>query len=1184
MSNKIQRYLQGDFEYEGGSLIFSCSKIEINTSEKQDCSGSFFIEERSGKKFRGKIFSSDLSMECLNQEFEGIRVEVRYKTSIQSRVGGDVRKGEFYIITDIGEYVIPYVINVTYESIESSLGAIKNLFHFANLAKCNWKEAIELFYLEDFIKILSGNDRKYRSLYKGLVVSGNPNHNLEEFLVCIHKKQKIDYRFEREEIQLVNPGRTDVQTIRIHLSGWGYVRLKVEKNAEFIVLERTRLTSADFSSDICEYQFFIDPSLLHEGNNYGSIIFEHAYGKSVIQLNIVSKTKEYSHDSERQQKKSFFRITRTYLDFQLRRISMTKCIAQMKESLLHLQNLSLQIVEPILMEAHLMITQGNYNEAKWVLDHGVGNVDGLNDENYCYYLYLTVLYSADEYYAMEIADQIRSIYKKNESNWRIAWIYMNLSPDLNKNAFEKWTFGIEQMLRGCNSPVLYIDILKELNRQPSLLGYFDIVHLRLIYFGAKNNYLSAELCHQIVSVSNRTKEYQVLLFKTLELIYEKRPDDDTLQAICILLMKGERMDSVSHNYYTLGVEYQLSITRLYEYYILSIDTEQEEEIPKSVLMYFSYECNLPTQYAAYIYAYIYANRDKYSELYEIYQSQIERFVVTQLEKQNINSKLAYLYEELLLHNSVKPDFIRMFAAIMFMNCITIEDDAIVAVIVMDERLKNEKIYPVLKHKTYIMLYGNEYTILLEDREGRRFASNKNYQIERFFLPRKFLPIIEPFVKENLAFSLFKAGGYQEYFAVTKENVEQFSYLERIEAIEDEYRYNIRMSLIHYYFEQDEVTVLNELLERTEASQIPMKFRNDFIQILSICGYMKKAYDLIIEFGPENINPKTLVKVCSYMVEQMSDYGDEKLLRIIYSSFERGKYNDIVLLYLVKFFNGTVKLMRNIWQAAFNFDIDTYSICERILSQIVETTAFIGEEEEIFKAYVRSSPKMDIEMAYLSHVCFEYMVFDRVSKTYIFDQLECLFFQKEKIPVVCMIAYLKFHSDHVETLNMDQRKICRKFIEDLYCDKKIVFPFLTKYAAISVEAEIISHFLYISYKGNPKSNVVIHYIISRDNSEEGEYVKERMVNMFGGIFVKTFVLFFGESLQYYITEEYANKEQLTESGTLQNSDALPGEESSRYTMVNDIAMATTLKDYVAAKELIDEYSEKEFLVKSLFSLQ
>ena len=60
MSDKIARYIAGEFEYEGGSLIFSCSKIELELAQGQNMKASFTIREESGKYFHAGIYSSIL--------------------------------------------------------------------------------------------------------------------------------------------------------------------------------------------------------------------------------------------------------------------------------------------------------------------------------------------------------------------------------------------------------------------------------------------------------------------------------------------------------------------------------------------------------------------------------------------------------------------------------------------------------------------------------------------------------------------------------------------------------------------------------------------------------------------------------------------------------------------------------------------------------------------------------------------------------------------------------------------------------------------------------------------------------------------------------------------------------------------------------------------------------------------
>ena len=122
---------------------------------------------------------------------------------------------------------------------------------------------------------------------------------------------------------------------------------------------------------------------------------------------------------------------------------------------------------------------------------------------------------------------------------------------------------------------------------------------------------------------------------------------------------------------------------------------------------------------------------------------------------------------------------------------------------------------------------------------------------------------------------------------------------------------------------------------------------------------------------------------------------------------------------------------------------------------------------------------------------------------------------------------------------------------------------------------------IQHKLEEGSSAVIHYFMERDGNRQGEYIREEMKDMFYGICVKQFILFFGERLQYYITETDDDKESLTRSGTLSRSDTDREQKESKYSLINDIAIGRTLHDDNTMEMLLQEYFEQEFLVKELF---
>ena len=1184
MSDKIARYIAGEFDYEGGSLIFSCSKIELELAQGQNMKASFTIREESGKYFRAGIYSSNPVMKCEQPDYEGTEVTVVYMADITDKRSGDVMRGEFQIVSDMGEYVIPYVISIRHETMESSLGNIKNLFHFTNLAKTDWAEAVKLFYREDFISILNGNDAKYRNLYRGLLVKGNKNRNVDEFLIGVNKKKPMEFVTDKTTLKLTNPVDMAPQVLQIARNGWGYVSISVETDAEFIVLEKERLSDDDFLGNNCEFTFYIKEQALHKGNNFGRIIFAHSYGTFEIEIQVIAGREGMRAHVSHIEKRMMYSLTRYYLDFRMKHLAANKWLAQTKELLSHRRNIDADSIDNVLFEAHVLLTQEHYNEAKCLLDEGIDNPDELEDTRYCYYLYLTCLYNGDEYYSQQIADKLTAIYKKQPDNWRIGWILLYLPGEYTRNNTIKWNFILQMVQRGCHSPIMYLEALSLLNHEPSLLIHLQDSTLRILLYGAKMQWLSDGLMQQVISIAARTKEYNRTILRILMYLYDKKSTQEVLRVICMQLMKGECCDKESFIWYERGIKENLPLTKLYENYIMSMDIRREQEIHRNALMYFSYQCALPGEYTEYLYHYVVKNRERIGDLYEAYAPQIGRFIIKQLYSGKINSNLAYLYQEVVLKEMATPDNIRQFAEIVFYNRICVADDDIVNVIVLDDRLKGEMVYPVSGKAAYVLMFSNDHTVLLEDAAGNRYFGTREYQTECYFFPRRFVPLLSEHAKDSIPYNLFACGDNKEVFSITGRNAARCRYLVDCDCLEEEYKAKMRMSLLAYYFEQDDAANLQEMLTSLAISDIPSEKKNEVVKYLSIHGMYEKAYRFTRAFGPENIEAKTIIRFAGEMIEQNLCAGEEEFTCMIFSAFERGKYNQGVLEYLVRHYKGLSKNLRDVWRAAASFDLDTHEVSERLLVQILDTGAYIGDEKDIYQSYVDSGAKTDINRAYLSYKSYEYMIHDRIVGEYIFAAVESLYMRNRTIPFVCMLAYLKYYRDKTDALTQEQQEIVCRFLECLYTQKNIVMPYFADYKAISVKAAEIADSVMIEYKGNPESSVAIHYIISRDDEEEGNYIREEMKNMYGGIFVKEFLLFYGESLQYYVTESFGNKEQLTESGTIEKKDEFASVSGGRYALINDIALSVSLKDYSTAQELLDEYEQNEFIMKELFSLQ
>ncbi|MBR5360922.1 MAG: hypothetical protein IK123_08545, partial [Lachnospiraceae bacterium] len=492
----------------------------------------------------------------------GNKVAVPYEFDSAGMNQGDVLKGNFMIVSSFGEYVLPFAVSISHDVMESSLGSIRNLFHFTNLAKSDWDEAVRVFYSPGFIDIMTGTDMAYRNLYIGLTSGGNKNHNLEEFLIGINKKKIIEYSVSEENIRLNDIHEITSGTVSLIKDGWGYVLIGVKAVGDFLILPKNRLKSEDFTGNECLFEYGIDPSKLHEGNNFGRIVFKHLYGQISVDITVTNNSRARRQGAMHREKSARCSLVRYYLDYRMELINRSKWVQLTDEIVSHRGSIDSLDTENALYEAYLLLVQERFNEAKWILDRQIEPViEEESDEFYCFYLYLTALYNVDNFYTADIASRVSAIYDKNPDNWRIAWVLLKTSDEFKRNPARMYAFALSLIARGCNSPLIYIEIVKMLHAMPSLLVHFDDEEIRVLNYAAKNRLISMELREQIAYQAGRFKDFDTRILRILTALYESNPTDDVLQAICCQLIRGDRTGDKYYEYYSEGVKRGFGINR-----------------------------------------------------------------------------------------------------------------------------------------------------------------------------------------------------------------------------------------------------------------------------------------------------------------------------------------------------------------------------------------------------------------------------------------------------------------------------------------------------------------------------------------------------------------------------------------------------------------------------------------------
>ncbi|MGN1315013.1 MAG: DUF5717 family protein [Lachnospiraceae bacterium] len=1162
-------------------LQLSCEEIKEEVKQ-ETVKGSFTIESKSGKTINGFVCCQDIQLEISPVRFQGDKVEVQFTFDGSRLHPGERVTGTFSVITNCGEKEISYSFFKEKIRLESSLGEIRNLFHFANLARTNWEEAVKLFFKPEFSGILPSVHGEERELYRGLKGTGK-EQCVEEFLLAIRKKTPVNYRAEQPRLLFQNVQENRKEELVIYKEGWGFTNLCLKQEGGFFKLEKKNLTETDFLGNCCRVPVYLLADRLHQGKNYGQIILEHPYGSIAVQLEIHQNQHhrmKVAIEKRRNLKQMKIQLTELYVDFRAKRIATSRWRKETEHLLEKMRLMDERNPVNKLFTAHLYISTDKRLEAKWLLDR----VEKFMQEDkdpaaYAYYLYLTTLLREDEEYHLFVKNKVEELHYGKRSSWQIAWLMLYLSHELRSSAQKKWEFLLEIFHLGCTSPVLYTEAVMLLNYQPTLLMELGTVEQRILHFGQRHGMLSGEVKGVLQYLSLKEKEYSQGLFHLLESVCLAENNLPMLQSLCSLLIKGDRKGKRYFPWYEKAVCEGLKITRLYEYYMMSLDRGKKQDIPRMVLLYFSYESSLSYPNAAYLYRYVYENRESMEELYLTYAPKIERFLLKQLHSGKINADLAYLYEHILVPDMLTEDNAAALGRLLFIRFFSAKSDRDEHLIVIHRHLEEESHYDFHQGMTKVVLMGRNYLLFREDSEGQRFLIPREEYPKAFFSLSALTEKVGGRIPRELGAALYlceEQGGWQP---VNDENERYFSFLSECPQLCTRERQLLRSRLLDHYYEADKMPQLDNRLENYGQNALEDRERNKLVHYLVSRGFYEKAFDFALDYGPDSLEPKLLVRIGTYMLEEY-DKESQKLLWLMVSAFQRGKYNQSVLSFLEEQYRGSCKEMMRVFQAARDFDVEVYHLSERILTQMLFSKADVQKDEEVFKAYIAGGGKTSLEIAFLNRRSKEFLFGKKEMDDYLIRSIARAYKREEGLKVAAHLAYLKYFALYPEKREQAEKELLSCFLWEAARKREWHFPFLLEYCN-SQEMEILEDRSFLFYENQAGAEVILHYQNQDAVKEGAAYCRENMDELAEGIFTKEFILFSGEELNYYITCTQGNQEELTKSGVLQAKKKDEEDSDSRYGMINRMAKCLKEKDFDRTEGLLEEYWKKGYLVQKVF---
>lgn len=1177
---RIGQIAAGRFNGTKPILAFSEETIDLSVIEGRSEAGSFVIESTNQIKICGIVYSTNPRMECLNPHFEGEKVRIRYQFNSKGLTEGDACEGKFVIVCNQIEYSLSFCARITRLYAEASTGAVKSLDDFTRLAASNWDEAYHLFYNRNFLNTIPYDNVYERLTYEGFACARPSGQNMEEFLIGVNKKKPVSISVDKSEEIFMASKEPQSGCFTITKDNWGYTEIRLRTDCEFIKLSKPVLTHDDFIGKTYLYEYIIDASAMHAGRNFGRIYIDGVYQSFTIDITAGVRDDDGSISGiavTKDIKECMVGIMELYTSFRLKRIVTGVWANETISILNHLHALMPDEHMYELMKAQAFIINRQRQEAKWILDDFKHTNPDKKAPIWGYYLYLMTLLEREPSYIDNMTHEVELIFYENPDSVLLFWVLLFLRNQYFDDNAGKLKDIKYWVLRGCSSPYLYIEAYYLISQDPYLIKELSVFELRILSWAVKKKALTKELAGAIFEAVDLAGGFDNRVYELLTAAYEICPEAEYVGIICSYLIKGHKNDTCFHKWFELGIENKLRLTGLYESYLITMDDRQISPVPKIIQMYFSYDNKLPYRKLAVLYNNIIAAKETEPEVYHKYRKAMGRFAMDQVQLRHIDDNLAVLYEDMLELGFINEELSAAFSDIIYTHKLIVFDKRIVRAIIYQNEMKEPQIVPVTDQCAYFELFSNDYVILFEDSRGYRYVKSISYRLQRLMDAEKYLDRCISLSPDRPQYIVSHFKNVRDYSDFTKGDLKLFKPVFYSESFSDSYKAVMGYRILKYCQLHDYEDYVRPFLQSIDFDILQKDARKYLIDMLVSNRLYEKAYDMAMEYGIDMLAAASQVVLCENAL-RVQHVDDDFMVQLAISAFKTGKYSDLVLKYLCENYTGPTDELINLWHAADKFSISSMKLDERILEQGIYTQIEPEKISDIFLEYYKRAGNDKLILAYISLVAHGYLHSGRCKADFIFDIIEKRFIGNRTLNDACQLALLKHFAEKTDITQAELE------IEDTllkyYIYNNMYFDFFARLDYRLLEKYFIYDKAFLQYESTPGAHVVLHY--SRDEDGE-EFNSEDMVEMYDGIYVKTFVIFFGELIRYYITEEHDNSIEVKESNRL-TCNNIPGDnDHSRYDLINEMIISDTLSDETTLKSNIDEYKRLDAATKRLFKL-
>lgn len=1202
MREYIKKIAKGEVPRQVCRLGLHPESIEEIRPCGKGVTGSVHLISEGQEPVKGLAYSSDYRVELKTNQFAGTGAVLDYQIKEEYTHQAVVIKGRFHIVCTGGEYDLPY--QFTFSQTMALGESFDLLEQFVSFASGSRDEALRIFDSGRFPGLPFMQELGLCSLYDGLRFQNDRQLGLEEFLVAAGGKERVVLTVDEEERVCRLQGNDEVEDgILIERSGWGYLKLQVKADGDFIGLEKNTLTDEDFTGNQARLSYRILGKKLYTGKNTGRITISSLLYRYQIPVTVYKGERKISEAGKAKLRLFYLRtfLSEVGLRYQSQRERLVTEAAYQKLKMAYGRlNGSYGEETPDIRLTLLQCIAAS----QWEPEEGRRLLELVTDDvllwrieepgNYCLYLYGKKLLGEEE----ESRTALNVILKKYDdeglSDPAVLILLILNDHSQSDHPAMRWEKIRTYFDRGSRSPWVYLAAFFTLKEDERLLRKLDDFAMAVLWFGMRQGLMAKKLADGTAMLAMQKKGAGFRELELLKSLYQKYKTKELLSGVLSLLIKSDRRDPAYFVYYEEGVKQELKLTRLYDYYLYAMPSGFAELLPRPLLLYFSYQQPTDQEARVRLYLNIIRHKEELPDIYQSYAKEMESFAVDQMLKGRISRELSGIYRELIYPEMLDERAGRILPAMLCAREFSCDNPGITHVIFCYEDRTEEMRFALRGQKTCIPVYGDHFHMIFQDSCGNRYGS----------LPCRLEPLMEDC--GELLQACFQVDQSQpEYFytrlraiydsgQVTKEDVWILERGVSEKKLRELFRRKLTLIGISYYLELPSQEKCDSFAAAADPAILDGEARKLLLELLVTKGYYEEAYHIVENYGYREIRPGRLLKLCHYIIERYGGFNDY-LIRLTHHLFIEDKLDNVILEYLCQYYNGSSERMYRILEAAGNSHVNLWDLPERLLAQLI----FVGNgqwPDQVFSVYMKQG-NVDPELrdAYFVLKAWGYVRnrWELPEETAWYMEQKAADRGEARRPSLIESLAMTRYYDSLTELDERQKELCRLYMER-FTEKGMVFAHFPSLAKKAQCLAWMENLCLAEYQAEETDRLNIRIQILPASAPP---VQGKMLHVFQGIFTYKVTLFYGEQAEYEI---YRDGEQgpAVASGTLtahvpdEAAGPVPEEDAkevdldagvmSRYQTINRLLAREEAQDEELGNYMM-EYGKKLELLDRLFRL-